>query len=64
MAAMNRFYIVRLRKNDDIVAVGNALQCALKLGMTLNVFYQTVCNCKRGKNKKYEIDVEAGDEEV
>ena len=23
MAAMNRFYIVRLRKNDDIVAVGN-----------------------------------------
>lgn len=56
-----RFYIVRLRADDSIVAVGSTEECAKAMGMTVNSFHATVHRCRTGKNKKYEIDVEKED---
>ena len=53
-----KFYIVRLRADDRILAVGSKEECALRMGMSVSTFLSTVCRCRRGKNKKYEIDVE------
>ena len=50
------FYIVRLRKDDSIVAVGDSYECARRMGMSLSVFYTTVSRSRSGELKKYEID--------
>lgn len=58
---MIRFYVVRLRKDDSIVAVGNAIECARRMKMSLSSFHATVCRCRKGTNKRYEVDVLKGD---
>lgn len=53
------FYIIYLKKNDKIVAVGNAGECAEQLGCkSVRAFYALVSNVKHGKNKRYEIVTE------
>lgn len=64
MSRRRMFYIVRLRADDRIVAVGSGLECAARLGMTLATFRTTVSRCKRGQNQKYEIDVAPEEEET
>ena len=56
-----KFYIVRLRKDDSILAVGRGEECAKAMGMTINTFRTTVCRCLQGKTKKYDIYVEKED---
>ena len=60
---MKKFYIVRLRADDSIVAVGRAEECAKILGVSYNSFLSYVTNCRKGIMKKYEIDVEEGFDE-
>ena len=61
--AVPKFYIVRLRADDSIVAVGSAIECAKILGISVQSFYSYVTNCRKGIMKKYEIDVEEGFDE-
>ena len=56
-----KFYIVRLRADDSIVAVGSSEECAKILGVSYNSFLSYVTNCRKGIMKKYEIDVEPED---
>ena len=56
-----KFYIVRLRADDSIVAVGSAEECAKIMGISRNSFLCYVTNCHKGIMKKYEIDVEPED---
>lgn len=56
-----KFYIVRLRADDSIVAVGGAEECAKILGVSYNSFLSYVTNCRKGIMKKYEIDAEPED---
>lgn len=58
-----KFYIVRLRADDSIVAVGSAIECAKILGISVPSFHCYVTNCRKGIMKKYEIDVEDGCDE-
>lgn len=53
-----RFYIVRLHKDDSIVAVGSTEECARAMGMSISTFRTTVHRCRKGRNRKYDIDVE------
>lgn len=55
--SMIRFYIVRLREDDSIVAVGNAAECARRMKMSISSFHATVARCRSGENQKYEVDV-------
>ena len=60
-----KFYIIRRRKDDSIVAVGSAQECMVSMGIkSYNVFQSTVCRNRSGKYKTYEIDIEYLDEEV
>lgn len=59
--AQRMFYIVRLREDDRIVAVGRAEECAQRMRMSLATFRTTVTRCRHGLNQKYEIDVEPED---
>lgn len=60
--AAKKFYIVRLREDDRILAVGSKDECAAALNMTPATFLTTVSRCRHGLNQKYEIDVELEDE--
>ena len=53
-----KFYIVRLRADDSIVAVGSAAECAKRMGISVGSFYCAVTRSLKGLQKKYEIDVE------
>ena len=53
-----RFYIVRLRADDSIVAVGNAEECAASMGLTVPSFRSTVSRCRGNPGSRYEVDVE------
>lgn len=57
----HKFYIVRLRADDSIVAVGSAAECAKIMGISLESFRCAVTRSRSGENKKYEIDVEQGE---
>ena len=61
--AVPKFYIVLLRADDSIVAVGSAIECAKILGISVPSFHCYVTNCRKGIMKKYEIDVEEGFDE-
>ena len=61
--AVPKFYIVRLRADDSIVAVGSAIECAKILGTSVPSFHCYATNCRKGIMKKYEIDVEEGIDE-
>ena len=59
-----KFYIVRLRKDDSIVAVGTAKECVKVMGLTsVNSFRSIVSKNKKNIQTTYEIDVEFVDEE-
>ena len=64
MSYSKKFYIVRLRADDSIVACGTAKECAERMGMELSVFRTTASRCRRGLNSKYEIDVKPEDIEL
>lgn len=61
MAYPKKFYIVRLRADDRLVACGSKEECARILGVTEASFLCYVTNCRKGIMKKYEIDVELED---
>lgn len=68
MGRKRNFYIVRLRKDDSIVAVGNAEECVKSLGLSsVSVFRTLVSRCRNNseKYKKYDVDIvpEVEDEE-
>lgn len=53
-------YTIYRAKDDQLVAFGVARECAraMKLANTAS-FYCLVCNVMKGKNRKYEILIEA-----
>ena len=62
--AQRKFYIVRLRADDSIVAVGSAAECAERLKMTVPTFRTTASRFRNGMNQKYEIDVELEEDDA
>lgn len=42
MSRQRKFFIVRLRRDDSIVAVGTTEECAKEMGMSINSFRTTV----------------------
>ena len=64
MSKPKRFYIVRLRKDDSIVAVGNVHECVKAMGLTsVNSFRSIVSKNKKNIQTTYEIDILDIDEE-
>ena len=60
-----KFYIIRRRKDDSIVAVGTAKECMRSMGVkSYNSFQSIVSRNRSGKQLTYEIDVEYLEEEV
>lgn len=58
------FYVVRLRKTDQVVATGTVDECVKQLGFaSRNSFYCAVSKANRGERKRYEVDVVPEDEE-
>lgn len=55
---LRRFYVVRLRSDDSVIASGRTEECAKAMRMSISSFRTTVHRCRNGKNQKYEIDVE------
>ena len=51
----DNYYTVYNAKTDDIIASGNASECARQLDIRLNSFYKAVTNSNRGESKKYYI---------
>lgn len=52
------FYIVRLRKDDSIVAIGTSEECVKQLGFrSVKIFYSVLSNNRSGKRNRYEIDI-------
>lgn len=53
------YYAVYRKGNDEIVAFGNAEQCAKKLGLkNERQFYAFVSKTRSGIRKKYEVIVD------
>ena len=53
------FYIVRLKKDDSIVAVGTAQECVKAMNLaSINSFRSIVAKNRKGINNTYEIDIE------
>ena len=65
MSGKRNFYIIRLRKDDSIVATGSARECTEQMGFkTLKIFYSVLSKNRSGKRHRYEIDIMPdGDEE-
>ncbi len=55
------YYTVYLRKTDEIVVSGTAVECAEKMKKSLNCFYSLVSKNRKGKHKKYVVVVETDD---
>ena len=62
MSYPKKFYIVRLGADDRLVTCGTKEECAAAMKMSLSTFMTTVSRCRKGVNKKYEIDVELMDD--
>ena len=59
---MAKFYIVYRTKDDSIVAVGNAEECAKQMGhATTQSFRSLVYLVNKGKCKKYEVSISDSD---
>lgn len=60
-----KFYIIRRRKDDSIVAVGSVEECMASMGIESRFsFHSIVSRNRAGVSKTYEIDIELLDEEV
>ena len=60
MAKKKNFYIVRLRKDDSIVAVGDAEECTKALGFSSIDVFRTMVSRSRmhlSQYSKYDVDV-------
>lgn len=58
------FYIVRLRKDDTIVATGTSKECVRALGFkSVKTFYSVLSKNRSGQRHRYEIDIMPNDEE-
>lgn len=53
-----KFYFVYRKKDDKIVAVGNAKECAKQMGRNIMAFYQIVSRARNGKPCRYEVTIE------
>ncbi len=49
------FYYTLYNKNDEVIAVGTAHECAKKLAMSTQYFYCMVGRVRNGTNQKYKI---------
>lgn len=49
------YYTVYRKKDDKILAVGDADACAKQLGMKRNSFYGMIASLRTGRTKGYEI---------
>ena len=52
-----KFYIVRLRADDSVVAVGSSIECAKALGISVDSFRCAVTRSKKRIQNKYAIDI-------
>lgn len=58
MSGKKHFYIVRLRKDDSIVAAGTSAECARLMGLrSVKSFYSVLSKNRSGKYSRYEIDI-------
>lgn len=58
------FYVVRLRKTDQVVAVGTSDECTAQLGFkSRKTFYSILSKNRSGQRNRYEVDVVPEDEE-
>jgi hypothetical protein len=58
-----RYYTVYLNKTDEVIAFGNARECAEMMGTSLGSFYSTISRARRGEIAKYSIEVEEFEDE-
>lgn len=64
MSEPKNFYIIRLKKDDSIVAVGTANECVKTMGLSsVNSFRSIVSKNMKGVQNTYEIDIESIEEE-
>lgn len=66
MANRKKFYIVRLRKDDSIVAVGSAEECTNILGFSSVPVFRTMVSraqLQLSQYSKYDVDVLPGEED-
>ena len=61
MSRPPKFYIVRLRADDQVVCCGSKKECAKRMRISELTFLSYVTKSRKGVLKKYEIDVELGD---
>lgn len=62
---MRMYYTVYDARTDDVLAFGNAAQCAVMLGYASSqTFHSIVSKVQHGKHKKYSVVVEDLDKEV
>jgi hypothetical protein len=65
MQGMRMYYTVYDARTDDVLAFGNAAQCAVMLGCASSqTFHSIVSKVQHGKHKKYSVVVEDLDKEV
>lgn len=55
---MNNYYTIYERDTQEVVASGNAEECAKKMNRSLHSFYSMVTRVRKEQNKKYEIEIE------
>lgn len=53
----SNYYTVVKRETSEIVAAGNAEECAKQLNFSVHSFYSMVARVKNGINQKYEVQV-------
>lgn len=64
MSRKRHFYIVRLKRDDRIVATGTSEECTKQLGFkTVKNFYAVLSKNRSGKRHRYEIDIMTEDQE-
>lgn len=60
---MSNYYVIYLRKNDEVVANGTATDCMKQLGFAnKNSFYSMVSKNRKGIKKKYIIYIDNQEE--
>lgn len=47
------YYYTVYDKKDNVIASGNAAECAKTMGLTIGSFYCAVDRSAKGRNKKY-----------
>ena len=50
-------YKYRIETDGGKVIIGSSEECARKLGMNMHTFYSTICRCRQGHNKRYNVEI-------